>query len=66
VVFRSRGGGDEASNLTTLCAWHHLRGVHGGVLRCTGAAPGRLRFELGVRAGRPPLAVYASGDVMSA
>jgi hypothetical protein len=66
VVYRSRGGGDASSNLTTLCAWHHLRGVHGGVLRCTGAAPGRLRFELGVRAGRPPLAVYASGDVMSA
>ena len=63
VVFRSAGGSDDPSNLTTLCAWHHLRGVHGHVLRCTGAAPGRLRFEFGLRADRPPLAVYRSGEV---
>ncbi len=63
VVFRSRGGSDEPSNLTTLCAWHHRRGIHTGVLRCTGAAPEGLRFELGLRAGAPPLAVYGSGDI---
>ncbi len=65
VVFRSRGGGDEPSNLTTLCAWHHRRGIHDGVLRCTGAAPGRLRFELGLRAGAPALAAFGSGDVVA-
>jgi hypothetical protein len=64
VVFRSAGGGDELENRVTLCAWHHLRGVHAGTIRCTGRAPGALRFELGRRGGgRPPLAVYASGDV---
>jgi hypothetical protein len=66
VVFRSRGGSNEAGNLTTLCAWHHLRGVHGRVIRCTGTAPGALRFELGLRDGAAPLAAYASGDVLVA
>ena len=55
IEFRSAGGSDELENRTTLCAFHHLRGVHAGVVRLTGRAPDRLRFEL-------PLAVYASGD----
>jgi hypothetical protein len=62
VVFRAQGGGDEREDLVTLCADHHLRGVHGGTLRIRGRAPHALRFELGLRAGRAPLAVYASGD----
>jgi hypothetical protein len=63
IVFRSHCGSGMHSNLTTLCAWHHQRGVHGHVLRCTGVAPDGLRFELGLRAGRTPLAVYRSGEV---
>ena len=55
IVFRSAGGGNELENRVTLCAFHHLRGVHAGLVRVTGRAPDRLRFEL-------PLAVYASGD----
>jgi hypothetical protein len=58
IVFRSRGGSDALENRTTLCAWHHLRGVHAGRVRCTGTAPGALRFELGLRPGKPPLVVY--------
>jgi hypothetical protein len=63
IRFRSAGGSDDLANRTTLCAWHHLRGVHAGVVRCTGQAPHGLRFELGVRPGKPPLDVYRSGDV---
>lgn len=63
VVFRARGGSDDLANLTTLCAWHHLRGVHAGRVRVTGTAPHGLRFELGLRAGAPPLAVYEGADV---
>ncbi|MDJ0869756.1 MAG: hypothetical protein QNK03_26895 [Myxococcota bacterium] len=63
IVFRSAGGSDELSNRTTLCAWHHLRGVHAGVVRCAGTAPDDLRFELGVRHGRPPLASYVGERV---
>jgi 5-methylcytosine-specific restriction endonuclease McrA len=62
LAFRSAGGSDEPSNLVTLCAFHHLRGVHAGRVRIRGLAPCRLRFELGVRTGCAPLAVYGSGD----
>jgi hypothetical protein len=63
IRFRSAGGSDALTNRTTLCAWHHLRGVHSGIVRCDGEAPGKLRFELGLRPGKAPLAVYCSGDV---
>lgn len=63
VVFRSHGGSDALANRTTLCAWHHLRGVHGGLVGCTGSAPHGLRFELGVRPSGPPHAIYSAGDV---
>ena len=55
VVPRSAGGGNEIANLATLCAWHHLRGVHAGLVECRGQAPDGLRFVL-------PLASYRSGD----
>jgi hypothetical protein len=48
----------------TLCAFHHQRCVHAGLLRVRGCAPEALVFELGVRAGTQPLARYRSGDVL--
>jgi hypothetical protein len=63
VVFRSAGGSDAADNRVTLCAFHHQRGVHAGIVRVSGRAPDALVFELGLRAGAPPLARYRSGDV---
>jgi hypothetical protein len=57
IVFRSAGGNDGPSNLTTLCAWHHLRGVHAGAVRSTGRAPDDLRFELGG-------VIYGPGEVL--
>ncbi len=62
IVFRSKGGPDDPWNRTTLCACHHQRGVHGGWARCTGTAPDGLRFELGLRAGQPPLLCFSAGD----
>jgi hypothetical protein len=66
IRFRSAGGSDDESNRTTLCAWHHLRGVHAGParlrLRLLGRAPRRLRFELGLRRGAPALLRYDAGD----
>jgi len=64
VRFRSAGGGDALENRTTLCAFHHLRGVHGGRLRCVGRAPEGLRFELGLRPGAEPLMRFGAGDVV--
>jgi hypothetical protein len=63
IRYRSAGGSDALSNRTTLCAWHHQRGVHAGRVRICGRAPEGLRIELGLRAGQPPLVAYRSGDV---
>ena len=61
IRFRSAGGSNDESNRTTLCAWHHLRGVHAGRVRVTGRAPEGLRFELGLSPGHPPLLSIRSG-----
>jgi hypothetical protein len=63
VRFRSAGGSDDLANRTTLCAFHHLRGIHAGLLRCVGNAPDGLRWEMGIRPGQRPLMAYRSGDV---
>jgi hypothetical protein len=55
VLFRSAGGSDDDPNLITLCAAHHQRCVHGGVIRISGRAPGALVFEM-------PLGRFRSGD----
>ncbi len=55
IVFRSRGGGSYDKNLVTLCVGHHQRGIHDGLIRCTGTAPDDLWWELGVRSSGPPL-----------
>ena len=54
--FRSARGPDEPWNRTTLCAFHHQRGVHAGLLRIRGRAPEALVFELGFGS-------FGSGDV---
>jgi hypothetical protein len=59
VLFRSAGGDDDLANLTTLCAAHHQRGVHGGVIRISGRAPDQLLFEM-------PLGRFRSGDRIAA
>ncbi len=45
VLFRSQGGDDAPENLVPLCAYHHLRCLHGGFLGVTGRAPA-LRWSL--------------------
>jgi len=47
IEYRSRGGSDDPSNLTSVCATHHLQGIHRGRIRVTGKAPDQLRWELG-------------------
>ncbi len=49
VVPRSACGPLEPWNELSLCAVHHLRGVHGGNIRITGKAPDGLAFTLGER-----------------
>jgi hypothetical protein len=45
--FRSAGGSDEPRNMTSVCTWCHLCGVHGGHIRAVGTAE-CIRWELGV------------------
>lgn len=53
VQFRSHGGGDEPSNLVSLCAAHHLHAVHVGWVRVSGKAPNRLRWSFRAGGGGP-------------
>ena len=46
IVFRSAGGGEEESNLISLCVVCHLDLLHGGKLEVTGPA-GEARFVMG-------------------
>ncbi|HYV67769.1 MAG TPA: HNH endonuclease signature motif containing protein, partial [Myxococcales bacterium] len=46
ILFRSAGGTDDPWNLVSLCAAHHLYGVHKGYLRVSGKAPDQLRWEI--------------------
>jgi hypothetical protein len=62
IEFRSAGGSDDDDNRVSLCAFHHLRGIHAGRLRCIGRAPDRLTWQMGIRPGAAPLATYVSGD----
>jgi hypothetical protein len=47
VLFRSQGGSDETANRESVCAFHHLRGIHEGLASCRGEAPLGLTWRLG-------------------
>lgn len=47
IQHRARGGDDAPDNLQDLCAFHHLRGVHGGLSQCSGQAPLDVVWRLG-------------------
>jgi hypothetical protein len=55
IVFRSHGGTNERSNRVTVCAAHHLHGLHGHRTRASGSAPGGIHWQLGLRPHGPPL-----------
>jgi hypothetical protein len=51
LLFRSQGGGNGRDNRVSICAWHHLRGIHKGVVRAHGEAGREIRWQLGLGAG---------------
>jgi hypothetical protein len=61
ITFRSRGGDNARDNRTTVCAAHHLHGIHDGTIRAEGAAPHAIEWQLGVRPNAPPLLAFV-GD----
>jgi len=65
LEFRSHGGGNERENRTTVCAAHHLHGIHAGVVRATGRAPSEIVWEMGCVGGRKPLMRMFGDRVMA-
>jgi hypothetical protein len=51
VVFRSHGGDNARDNRITVCAAHHLHGLHRGSIQARGQAPHAIVWELGIRFG---------------
>ncbi len=64
IAYRSHGGSDDPENQVGLCAFHHLRCVHGGFLAVHGQAPDWLTWLRGgeVWAGPDRAAVSAPCD----
>jgi 5-methylcytosine-specific restriction endonuclease McrA len=46
VLFRSQGGGNARDNRITVCAAHHLHGLHTGRIRARGRAPSGIVWQL--------------------
>ena len=63
LQFRSAGGSDADDNVASVCAWCHLRGVHGGRIRALGTAA-RIHWELGPK--RTPSVVVNGRERMVA
>jgi len=54
IRFRSRGGGNARDNRTTVCAAHHLHGIHDGTIQASGTAPYAIEWQLGTRPAAAP------------
>jgi len=61
IVFRSRGGSNRGENRVAICAWHHLRGIHTGVLRAVGNAHTEIEWRVGELDPEPGRGVSPSG-----
>lgn len=66
IRFRSRGGDNLRRNRTTVCAAHHLHGLHDGTIQASGVAPHAIEWRLGVRPGVPPFLVCVGDRYCSA
>src|SRR5438045_6495189 len=49
IEYRAHGGSNDESNLISLCAAHHLFGIHEERMRVIGKAPHELAWEFGLR-----------------
>jgi hypothetical protein len=62
VEFRAHGGSDDGANLVAICAFHHLRAIHGGYMRVRGIAPDALVWTVRGRAFTAGAGPDAAGD----
>ena len=49
IEFRAHGGSDDPANRISLCAAHHLFGIHEERMNVSGTAPDKLVWKFGVR-----------------
>jgi hypothetical protein len=49
IEFRAHGGSDDPGNLISLCAAHHLFGIHDERMNVSGTAPDKLVWQFGLR-----------------
>jgi hypothetical protein len=49
IEFRAHGGSDDPANLISLCAAHHLFGIHDERMNVSGTAPDKLLWQFGLR-----------------
>ncbi len=62
ITYRSNGGSDDLPNRTTACVAHHFHCLHdNGYIIVKGTAPDKLVIAMGVRAGKPPFALFVNG-----
>jgi hypothetical protein len=66
IEFRSHGGSDDPENQVGLCAFHHLRCIHGGFLAVFGRAPDALTWRLGGTVWRGPPVRAAGAEPLAA
>ncbi len=66
IRFRSRGGTNARWNRVALCAWHHLRGIHLGIVEASGKAPQDVHWSLGMKSGTPFLRLVGDFYVLDA
>jgi hypothetical protein len=57
LVFRSHGGSNAGWNLISVCAVHHLHGIHDGRMSVSGRAPDELVWKFGLRRSSAQTAV---------
>jgi hypothetical protein len=63
IRYRSADGAErEPSNLVTLCVGHHLGLLHQDKIRCSGAAPDAIVWEMGTEPGRAPFLACAGEE----
>jgi hypothetical protein len=62
ILFRSNGGANGIDNRVTVCAEHHLHGIHAGRIRAHGCAPSAIFWELGCRPAPDVPAARFFGD----
>jgi hypothetical protein len=65
LLFQSQGGGDEPGNQSTVCACHHLQGIHAGRIRARGQAPDGIVWEMGIRPDGVPTRVYLNDTLVA-